>query len=214
MGELILAGLWETLYMTLISAGLSYVIGLPLGMILAATDRNGVCPLPVLNAVLGFIVNVLRSIPFLLLMIALFGFTKFIVGTNIGSTAAIVPLVVSAAPFVARMTESSFKEVDPGVIEAARSMGAPSRTILFKVLLPEAKPSLIMGAAVSTITILGYSAMAGICGGGGLGDIAIRYGYYRYDTGTMWILILILVILVQILQEIGMKIAKITDNRI
>ncbi|MDY3954178.1 MAG: methionine ABC transporter permease [Anaerovoracaceae bacterium] len=214
MVELILAGLWETLYMTLISAGLSYVIGLPLGMILAATDRNGVCPLPVLNAVLGFIVNVLRSIPFLLLMIALFGFTKFIVGTNIGSTAAIVPLVVSAAPFVARMTESSFKEVDPGVIEAARSMGAPSRTILFKVLLPEAKPSLIMGAAVSTITILGYSAMAGICGGGGLGDIAIRYGYYRYDTGTMWILILILVILVQILQEIGMKIAKITDNRI
>ena len=200
--------------MTLVSAGLSYVIGLPLGMILAATDRNGVCPLPVLNAVLGFIVNVLRSIPFLLLMIALFGFTKFIVGTNIGSTAAIVPLVVSAAPFVARMTESSFKEVDPGVIEAARSMGAPSRTILFKVLLPEAKPSLIMGAAVSTITILGYSAMAGICGGGGLGDIAIRYGYYRYDTGTMWILILILVILVQILQEIGMKIAKITDNRI
>lgn len=214
MVELILAGLWETLYMTLVSAGLSYVIGLPLGMILAATDRNGVCPLPVLNAVLGFIVNVLRSIPFLLLMIALFGFTKFIVGTNIGSTAAIVPLVVSAAPFVARMTESSFKEVDPGVIEAARSMGAPSRTILFKVLLPEAKPSLIMGAAVSTITILGYSAMAGICGGGGLGDIAIRYGYYRYDTGTMWILILILVILVQILQEIGMKIAKITDNRI
>lgn len=214
MVELILAGLWETLYMTLISAGLSYVIGLPLGMILAATDRNGVCPLPVLNAVLGFIVNVLRSIPFLLLMIALFGFTKFIVGTNIGSTAAIVPLVVSAAPFVARMTESSFKEVDPGVIEAARSMGAPSRTVLFKVLLPEAKPSLIMGAAVSTITILGYSAMAGICGGGGLGDIAIRYGYYRYDTGTMWILILILVILVQILQEIGMKIAKITDNRI
>lgn len=214
MVELILAGLWETLYMTLISAGLSYVIGLPLGMILAATDRNGVCPLPVLNAVLGFIVNVLRSIPFLLLMIALFGFTKLIVGTNIGSTAAIVPLVVSAAPFVARMTESSFKEVDPGVIEAARSMGAPSRTILFKVLLPEAKPSLIMGAAVSTITILGYSAMAGICGGGGLGDIAIRYGYYRYDTGTMWILILILVILVQILQEIGMKIAKITDNRI
>lgn len=214
MVELILAGLWETLYMTLVSAGLSYVIGLPLGMILAATDRNGVCPLPVLNAVLGFIVNVLRSIPFLLLMIALFGFTKLIVGTNIGSTAAIVPLVVSAAPFVARMTESSFKEVDPGVIEAARSMGAPSRTILFKVLLPEAKPSLIMGAAVSTITILGYSAMAGICGGGGLGDIAIRYGYYRYDTGTMWILILILVILVQILQEIGMKIAKITDNRI
>ena len=214
MVELILAGLWETLYMTLISAGLSYVIGLPLGMIVAATDRNGVCPLPVLNAVLGFIVNVLRSIPFLLLMIALFGFTKLIVGTNIGSTAAIVPLVVSAAPFVARMTESSFKEVDPGVIEAARSMGAPSRTILFKVLLPEAKPSLIMGAAVSTITILGYSAMAGICGGGGLGDIAIRYGYYRYDTGTMWILILILVILVQILQEIGMKIAKITDNRI
>lgn len=211
--ELIFREFLATLYMTLISTAIAYAIGLPAGIILVLTDKRGIKPLRIVNGVLGIVVNFFRSVPFLLLMIALMRFTRFIVGTSIGPTATIVPLVVGAAPFIARLVEASIKEVDPGVIEAAQSMGASSWQIVTKVMLPEAKPSLLIGSAVATITILGYSAMAGIVGGGGLGDVAVKYGYYRWETGTMWIIILILVIIVQILQEVGMFIAKKTDKR-
>ncbi len=211
--ELIFREFLATLYMTLLSTAIAYAIGLPAGIILVLTDKRGIKPLRIVNGVLGIVVNFFRSVPFLLLMIALMRFTRFIVGTSIGPTATIVPLVVGAAPFIARLVEASIKEVDPGVIEAAQSMGASSWQIVTKVMLPEAKPSLLIGSAVATITILGYSAMAGIVGGGGLGDVAVKYGYYRWETGTMWIIILILVIIVQILQEVGMFIAKKTDKR-
>ena len=211
--ELIFREFLATLYMTLISTAIAYAIGLPAGIILVLTDKRGIKPLCIVNGVFGIVVNFFRSVPFLLLMIALMRFTRFIVGTSIGPTATIVPLVVGAAPFIARLVEASIKEVDPGVIEAAQSMGASSWQIVTKVMLPEAKPSLLIGSAVATITILGYSAMAGIVGGGGLGDVAVKYGYYRWETGTMWIIILILVIIVQIFQEVGMFIAKKTDKR-
>lgn len=211
--ELIFREFLATLYMTLLSTAIAYAIGLPAGIILVLTDKRGIKPLRIVNGVLGIVVNFFRSVPFLLLMIALMRFTRFIVGTSIGPTATIVPLVVGAAPFIARLVEASIKEVDPGVIEAAQSMGASSWQIVTKVMLPEAKLSLLIGSAVATITILGYSAMAGIVGGGGLGDVAVKYGYYRWETGTMWIIILILVIIVQILQEVGMFIAKKTDKR-
>ena len=214
MTELILNGIWETLYMTSVSTILAYVFGLPLGILLVVTDSEGIRPMPKVNGVVGLVVNVFRSIPFLILLVAVMPFTKIIVGTFIGSTATIVPLTIAAAPFVARLMESSLKEVEAGVIEAAQSMGASSKNIIFKVMIPEAKPSILVGVAVATITILGYSAMAGFVGGGGLGDIAIRYGFYKFDTKTMWIIVLIIVIIVQILQEIGMKIAKVTDNRV
>lgn len=213
LAELVFREFLATLYMTLLSTAIAYAIGLPAGIILVLTDKRGIKPLRIVNGVLGIVVNFFRSVPFLLLMIALMRFTRFIVGTSIGPTATIVPLVVGAAPFIARLVESSIKEVDPGVIEAAQSMGASSWQIVTKVMLPEAKPSLLVGSAVATITILGYSAMAGIVGGGGLGDVAVKYGYYRWETGTMWIIILILVIIVQILQEVGMFIAKKTDKR-
>ena len=170
--------------------------------------------MPVLNKILGFIVNFLRSVPFLILLVFLIPFTRMIVGTTIGSTATIVPLIVAAAPFVARMVESSLKEVDPGVIEAAQSMGAKPIQIITKVLLPEAKPSLLVGAAIAVTTILGYSAMAGFVGGGGLGTIAINYGYYRYQNNMMIVTVLLLVIIVQVFQEIGMLISKKSDKRI
>lgn len=166
------------------------------------------------NAVLGFIVNFLRSVPFIILLVAVIPLTRFIVGTSLGSTATIVPLVIGAAPFVARMVESSIKEVDAGVIEAAQSMGATPIQIVMKVLLPEARPSLVVGSAIAITTILGYTAMAGFVGGGGLGTIAINYGYYRYQSDMMLVTVLILVVIVQLFQEIGMKLAKIGDRRI
>ncbi|MDO4541649.1 MAG: methionine ABC transporter permease [Bacillota bacterium] len=214
MINLLLVGIWETLYMTIFSTFLSYVIGLPLGLILVVTDKDGIRPIRGLNAVLGFIVNFLRSVPFIILLVALIPFTRFVVGTSLGSTATVVPLVVGAAPFVARMVESSIKEVDFGVIEAAQSMGASPMQIVMKVLLPEARPSLLVGSAIAITTILGYTAMAGFVGGGGLGAIAINYGYYRYQSDVMLITVVILVIIVQLFQEIGMKIAKIGDKRI
>ena len=174
-------GIYESLYMTLISTFMSYVIGLPMGLILVSTDKDGIYPIIWLNKLLGFIVNILRSVPFLILMITVIPVTRKIVGTTIGSKATIVPLVIAAAPFIARVVESSLKEVDKGVIEAAESMGASPFQIMFRVLLPEAKPSLLVGAAISVTTILGYSAMAGIIGGGGLGAIAMNYGLYRYQ---------------------------------
>ena len=213
MAEMIMDGILETLYMTIVSTILAYVFGLPLGVLLVVSGKNGIKPMPTINVIISFIVNVFRSIPFLILLVAIIPFTRFIVGTMLGSTAAIVPLTVAAAPFVARLVETSLSEVDSGVVEAAESMGAGTWQIIRKVLLPEAKPSLINNATVATITLLGYSAMAGFTGGGGLGDIATRYGLYKFDTGTMWLVVVIIVVIVQIMQEIGIRIAKVTDNR-
>ena len=199
--------------MTLVATLFGYVIGLPLGVILTITDVDGITPNEVIYKILDVIVNLLRSIPFLILLILVIPLTRFLVGKSYGSTATIVPLVIAAAPFIARVVESSLKEVDKGVIEAATSMGAGTWTIITKVLLAEAKTSLLVGVTIVLGTILGYSAMAGAVGGGGLGDIAIRYGYYRYQTDIMVVTIVILVILVQILQGIGMMISKKLDHR-
>ena len=207
-------GLWETFYMVLFSVLLSYLIGLPLGLILAVTDSEGLRPSPALNKVLGTIVNLLRSVPFLIMVFLLTGLTRFIVGPTVGSPAMIVPLVISAFPFVAPLVEGSAREVDQGILEASVSMGASTWQIIIKVILPECKPSLINGATVATTTILGYSAMAGIVGAGGLGSIAINYGYYRRVPVTMWVSVIILVLLVQVIQEAGNRIANRTDKRI
>lgn len=206
-------GLRETVYMTLVSTLLGYVIGLPVGILLTVTDKDGIRPNAVIYRIMDVIINIMRSIPFLILLILLIPFTKFLVGKSYGTTATIVPLVVSAAPYIARMVESSLKEVDAGVIEAARSMGASNAAIVFRVLLVEAKTSLIVGATITLGTILGYSAMAGTVAGGGLGDIAIQYGYYRWQTDIMLITVALLVILFQIFQMIGMKIASVLDHR-
>ena len=207
-------GIWETIYMTFVSAFISYIIGLPLGVLLSVTDKNGICALPWLNKILGFAVNIFRSIPFVILMIAALPAAKLIVGTSLGNKAMIVTLIIAAAPYVARMVESSIKEVDSGVIEAAQAMGTSSFGIIRKVLIPEAKPSLIVGAVISLVTILGYSAMAGTIGGGGLGMIAITYGYQRFNNNIIWICVLLTLVIVQLIQEIGMLIAKKTDKRI
>ena len=211
--ELIRNGIGETLCMVIISTVVSYIIGIPLGIILVVTDKEGIRPVPVLQKVLGLVINLLRSVPFLILLIMMIPVTRKIVGTSLGWKAVVPPLVASAAPYIARMVESSFKEIDAGVIEAAKSMGASTFQIR-KVLLPESKPSLLIGAAISTTTILGYSAMAGAVGGGGLGGIAINYGYYRYETDIMLVTVAILVIIVQIIQEIGMRLARKSDKRI
>lgn len=207
-------GLLQTLYMTVLGTLASYLIGLPIGVSLIVTGPNGIRPVGIYNKIMGFIVNVIRSVPFLILMIALMPYIRKVIGTGIGTSATTAALVVAAAPFVARLVEQSLLEVDPGVIEAAQAMGASNFQIIRKVLLLEARPSLLNGAAVATINILGYSAMAGIVGGGGLGDIAIRYGLYRFQPTIMWITIVVLVVLVQILQEAGIRIASKMDNRI
>lgn len=214
MVELLGTALWETVYMVIISTILAYVLGLPIGIVLNITSKDGVCPNKAVNSVLGVIVNVFRSIPFLILLIWMLPFTMKIVGTMVGPTSVIVPLVVSAAPFVGRMVESSLNEIDHGVIEAAQSMGSSSWQIIYKVLIPEAKPSLLIGAAISVTTILGYSAMAGIVGGGGLGAVATNYGLYRYNNEMMLVTIVIIVVIVQIFQEIGMMMAKKLDKRL
>lgn len=206
-------GIWETIYMTLISTFFAYLIGLPVGLILRMTDRDGIHPIGWLNRTLGIIVNALRSIPFIILMVAMLPVAKAIVGTSLGNRAVIVTLVIAAAPYVARMVESAAKEVDAGVIEAALSMGASTFRIIWKVIIPEAKPALITGAVISTVTILGYSAMAGTIGGGGLGQIAIIYGYQKYDDQIVWLCVALTIIIVQILQEFGMYIARRTDRR-
>lgn len=214
MIQMLAQGTFESFYMTIAITLISYIIGVPLGVFLVMSDRNGIHPMPSLNWLIGGIVNILRSVPFLILMITIQPFTRMIVGTTIGTGAAIVALVVSAAPFVARMVEQSLLEIDHGVIEAAQSMGASNMQIVRKVLLPESMPSLLNGVLVSATTILGYSAMAGFIGGGGLGDIAIRYGYNRYDSGTMLITVVLLVVMVQLIQSIGARIAKRSDKRI
>jgi len=210
---MVLIGLLETIYMTFLSTLLAYLIGLPLGVLLVTSDENGILPLPKTNRVINIIVNIVRSVPFLILLIAVIPFTRFVLGTTIGSTATVVPLVIAAAPFIARLVESSIKEVDKGVIEAAVSMGCSPFQIIYKVMIPEAVPSLINGATIATTTILGYSAMAGIVGGGGLGDIAIRYGYYRYQNDIMIVTVVLLVLVVQIAQGVGMGISKKQDKR-
>ncbi|MBE5979824.1 methionine ABC transporter permease [Lacrimispora sp.] len=207
-------GVWETLFMTFTSSFFAYLIGIPLGIILIVMDKDGIYPVPWLQRILGLIINLLRSVPFIILLIMVMPITKIIAGTTLGAKAVIPPLVIASAPYVARVVESSFKEVDAGVIEAAKSMGASAMQIILKVLLPEAKPSLLVGAALSVTTILAYSAMSGFVGGGGLGDIAIKYGYYRYQTVMMFITVAILVIIVQIIQEAGMKLSRMSDKRI
>lgn len=211
---LIQLGIWETVYMTLISSAFAYLIGLPLGVILNVTDKKGIAPHPKLNSVLGFEVNFFRSIPFIILMVAMLPVAKFLVGTMIGNKAVIVMLIVAAAPYVARMVESSLNEVNVGVIEAAQSMGASNFEIICKVLVPEAKPALITGAAISVVTILGYSAMAATIGGTGLGQIAIIYGHQRSNDDITWICVFLIWIIVQVIQELGRYIAVKTDKRI
>lgn len=207
-------GIWETIYMTLLSTLFSYAIGLPLGVILAVTSKEGIHPIPWLNRILGILVNIFRSIPFIILMVAMLPVAKAVVGTSLGNKAMIVTLILAAAPYVARMVESSIREVNAGVIEAAQAMGSSSRQIIMKVLIPEAKPSLITGGVISMVTILGYSAMAGTIGGGGLGQIAITYGYQRSNNDIIWICILLIIIIVQVIQEIGTRAARKTDRRI
>ena len=210
---MLLEGIKDTLYMTLTSALIGYVIGHPMGILLTVTDKDGIHPNAAVYKVLDVIANLIRSVPFLILLIVLIPFTRFLIGRSYGPTATIVPLVIAAAPYIARMVESSLKEVDAGVIEAARSMGASNFTIVTKVMLVEARTSLIVGATISLGTILGYSAMAGTVGGGGLGDIAIRYGYTRWQTDIMIVTVILLVILFQIFQTIGMKLASNLDRR-
>ena len=211
--NMIIKGIGETLYMTLLSTLFGYIIGLPMGIELAASDRDGIRPNALEYKILDVVSNILRSVPFLILLILIIPFPKMLVGKSYGSTATIVPLTVSAAPFIARMVESSLKEVDPGVVEAAKSMGATNMTIITRVLLPEARTSLINGMTIAIGTILGYSAMAGSVGGGGLGAIAIQYGYYRYEFGIMIVTVILLVLLQQIFQTIGMKVSNSLDRR-
>ena len=206
-------GTGATLYMTLMSTLFGYILGLPMGIILVVTAPKGLRPNQVVYRILDVIVNITRSIPFLILMILIMPFTRILVGKTYGTTATIVPLALAAAPFIARMVESSLLEVDHGVIEAAQSMGASLWTIIWKVLLAEARTSLIVEATIALGTILGYSAMAGTIGGGGLGDIAMRYGYYRYQADIMIIAVVLLVLLVQILQVVGMILSKKLDRR-
>ncbi|MBR3643414.1 MAG: ABC transporter permease [Parasporobacterium sp.] len=207
-------GIWETIYLTVLSTLFAYLIGLPLGVILFVTSKEGIRPIPWLNRILGVIVNIFRSMPFIILMVAMLPVAKFVVGTSLGNKAMIVTLVIAAAPYVARMVESSMKEVDAGVIEAAQAMGSSSFQIIMKVLIPEAKPSLITGSVISMVTILGYSAMAGTIGGGGLGQIAITYGYQRSNQDIIWICILLIIVIVQVIQEAGTRIGHKTDKRI
>ena len=210
---MVVEGIFVTLYMTLATTFMGYVLGLPMGIALVITAPKGLRPNKVIYKVLDVVVNVVRSFPFLILLIVIQPLTRIIVGKSYGPTATIVPLTLSAAPFIARMVESSLLEVDHGVIEAAQSMGANLWTIIWKVMIGEAKTSLIVNVTIALGTILGYSAMAGIVGGGGLGDIAIRYGYYRYDSSIMWVTVVLLIVLVQLMQYIGMTISKKLDKR-
>ena len=213
IAEMLLAGTGETLLMVLISTAMGYIIGLPLGVVLTVTDSKGISPNPALYKTLDAVVNITRSVPFLILLILIQPLTKLLVGKSYGTLATVVPLTVAAAPLIARMVESSLKEVDSGVVEAALSMGADKRKIVTKVLVPEARISLLIGVTIALGTILGYSAMAGVVGGGGLGDIAIRYGYYRYETEIMIVTVVVLVILMQVLQWTGNLLSKKLDRR-
>ena len=207
--------IWETIYVTVLSTALAVVIGLPLGVLLVAGDVGGVRPLPKpVMWLLNVVINLLRSIPFLILMIMVFPLSRLIVGTSVGTVATIVPLVVAAFPFVARLVEGSLRELNPDIIEAAQSMGATPFQIIWKVMLPESVPSLVSNFTIAITTILGYSAMSGIIGGGGLGKIAINYGYYRYKYLTMLIAVILLIVIVQIFQTVGTKLTVRLDKRL
>ena len=212
--ELLPGDIWDTLYTTVLATLFAYVIGLPLGILLVTGEKEGVRPLPGwFMGVLNFVINILRSVPFLILMILAIPLSRIILGTSVGTAAMIPPLVIAAFPFVARMVESSLREVDHGVLEAAQAMGASPFQIVRKVLLPEALPSLLTSATTVTITILGYGAMAGFIGGGGLGTVAVNYGYNRYNFEIMLIAVVIIVVVVQLFQEIGLRLAKKLDKR-
>ncbi|MBL4938315.1 ABC transporter permease [Clostridium sp. YIM B02515] len=201
--QILLPGLWDTLYMVLISTLFAVIIGFLPAIIMVITDEKGLKPNRYVNNILDFIINLLRSFPFIILMIAIFPLTKLIVGTTIGKNAAIVPLTIGAAPFAARVIESALKEVDSGIIEAAKAFGASTMQIIFKVMLKEALPSIVLGITLTVISVIGYSAMAGTVGAGGLGDIAVRYGYQRFKTDIMIYTVIILILVVQIMQSIG-----------
>lgn len=207
--------IWDTLYVTVLATAFALVIGLPLGVLLVVGEKNGIMPLPKwLMTFLNIFVNVLRSVPFVILTIVVIPFTRFIIGTSIGTFASIVPLTVAAFPFIARLVEGSLREVNPNIIEAAQSMGATPMQIITKVILPESVPSLVSNITIALTTILGYNAMSGIVGGGGLGMIAYNYGYLRYRTAILIVAVVILVILVQLFQSIGTKISIKCDKRI
>lgn len=206
--QMIFEGIWETLYMTILSTVIAYIVGLPLGILLSVTGKGGILRNRAVNGILGALVNILRSVPFLILLVVLIPFTRLLVGTSLGTTATIVPLTIGSIPIVARMVESSLQEVPPGIIEAAESMGASPLEIIVRFMLPEAVPSLLLGSAINLATILGYSAMAGFVGGGGLGDIAIQYGFYRYQSDILFVSVTILIIIVQIFQEAGTRLSN------
>lgn len=211
--EMLLVGIKDTLYMTLVSTFVGYLVGLPLGILLCVSSEKGLKPNVILYRILDFLCNIIRSIPFLILLILLIPFTRFVVGQSYGSTATIVPLVICAAPYIGRVVESALSEVDAGVIEAAKSMGASNWQIIFKVLLVEAKTSLITGFTITTGLLLGYSAMSGTVGGGGLGDIAVRYGYYRWQTDIMIVTVILLIVIFQLIQNLGSQVALRCDHR-
>lgn len=213
-GNVLLEGIRDTLIMVGVSTLFAYLLGLPMGVILILTQPHGIRPNRLVYRILDWIINVGRSLPFIILMVAIMPFTKLLVGTKIGVKGAIVPLVVSAAPFIARMVETSLSEVDAGVVEAAQSMGASTFQIVWKVYLPEAKPSLVLGGAISIVTILAYTAIAGTVGAGGLGDIAIRYGHQRGVPSVMWVTVIFLIILVQVIQVVFSALSKSIDKRL
>jgi D-methionine transport system permease protein len=213
-GGLLVEGTIDTLVMVVVSTFFAYLLGLPMGVALILTQPHGIRPNRILNRVLGWIINIGRSLPFIILMVAIMDFTKLIVGTKIGVKGAIVPMVISAAPFIARMVETSLAEVDAGVVEAAQSMGASPLQIVWKVYLPEAKPSLILGGAISIVTILAYTAIAGAVGAGGLGDLAIRYGYQRRVPSMMWVTVVFLIVLVQVIQYVFSRVSTRIDKRL
>ena len=210
---MLLEGIRDTLYMTLVSTLIGYVIGLPMGIVLNLTRPDGLKPNRIIYRILDFICNIIRSVPFLILLILLIPCTRAVVGQSYGSSATIVPLVICAAPYIARVVEASLNEVDAGVIEAAKAMGASNIQIIFRVLLVEAKTSLMAGATITTGILLGYSAMSGTVGGGGLGDIAVRYGYYRWQTDIMIVTVVLLIVIFQIIQNLGSKITAFFDHR-
>ncbi len=206
--DAIITGVWETFVMTLFASLFSYLVGMPLGVVLYATSKDRLLENRAVNAVIGAIVNITRSLPFLILLVLLIQFTRLIVGKSIGTTAAIVPLTIGAIPIVARMVESSLNEVQPGIIEAAKSMGASPFYTIIHFVIPEAMPSLLQGGAINVATVLGYSAMAGVIGGGGLGAIALQYGYYRYQKDVLWTTVALLVVMVMLIQELGIQLSK------
>ena len=206
-------GIWETIYMTVISTLIAYLIGLPLGVILTVTDKDGIRPIGWLNKTLGIVVNIFRSMPFIVLMVAFLPLSKLLVGKSYGNEAMIIMLVIAAAPYIARMVESSIKEVSAGIIEAAQSMGTPTLKIITKVLIPEARISLIVGAVISSVTVLSYTAMGATISAGGLGAIAIIWGHQRSNPEITWLCVLLIILIVQLIQEFGMRLAKKLDKR-